>query len=61
MWAGRARALRAVGCISAVLLLANVVEAAVPGLFPAWMRIEMIGIAVLMGAVVLAVVRHRAR
>ena len=58
---GGARALRAVGWISAVLLVANVVEAVVPGLFPVWMRVEMIGIAVLMGAVVLAVVRHRAR
>lgn len=51
--------LRAVGLISAVLLLVNVLEALLPDLFPVWMRIEMIGIAALMAAVVLSVVFQR--
>ena len=39
---------RAVRVISTVLLVANLVEAALPGTFPAWMRVEMVGVAVLM-------------
>jgi hypothetical protein len=58
--AGSAGALRAVGLIAAVLLVANVVEASIPGFVPLWMRVEMVGIAVLMAGVVLLVVRERA-
>jgi uncharacterized membrane protein len=54
---GARSALRAVGIIAAVLLLANVVVALVPGLLPTWMRVEMIGIALLMSVAVLLVVR----
>jgi hypothetical protein len=56
---GSLRALRAVGLISAALFLVNVIEALLPGLFPVWMRTEMIGIAVLMASVILLVVRER--
>lgn len=56
---GRVGALRAVGIISAVLLVVNLVEALIPGLFPGWMRLEMVGIAVLMGGVVLSVTQER--
>lgn len=56
---GSVGALRAVGLISAVLLLVNVVEALIPGFVPIWMRVEMVGIAVLMAAVILCVVRER--
>lgn len=49
---GDPRARKAVVIISAVLALANLVTAAIPGLFPSWMRIEMVAIAVLMVAVV---------
>lgn len=58
--AGSSRALRAVGIIAGVLLLANLIEAAT-SLFPAWMRIEMIIIAVLMATVLLLVVRAARR
>jgi hypothetical protein len=57
--AGSLRALRAVGLISAALFLVNVIEALLPGLFPVWMRAEMIGIAVLMASVIALVVRER--
>ena len=53
---GRAGALRAVGIIAVVLAAVNVVEAAVPHAFPVWMRVEMVGIAVLMGAILGSVV-----
>ena len=56
---GSLSALRAVGIISAVLFLVNVVEAMIPGLFPTWMRIEMAAIAVLMAISVRLVVRAR--
>jgi hypothetical protein len=52
---GKPGAVRAVGIVAAVLLVVNVVEAALPGAFPVWMRIEMVVIAVLMAALVLAV------
>jgi hypothetical protein len=58
--AGRPGALRAVAIISAVLFGVNVIEAMIPGLFPLWMRAEMIGIAAVMAAVILLVVRERA-
>ncbi len=56
---GSRRAVTAVGVIAAVLLVVNVVEALLPGLFPSWMRVEMVAIAVLMAGTVLAVVRAR--
>ena len=52
-------ALRAVGIITGVLLAVNLVEAAIPHLFPVWMRIEMLAIAALMTAVLISVVRAR--
>jgi hypothetical protein len=51
-------ALRAVGIIAAVLFLVNVIEASLPGLFPIWMRAEMVVIALVMAAVILLVVRE---
>jgi hypothetical protein len=54
---GRRSGLRAVGIISGVLVLANAVEAMIPGLFPGWMRVEMVGIAALMALAVLLVVQ----
>ncbi|SDS58326.1 hypothetical protein [Microlunatus soli] len=54
--AGDRRAVRAVGIIAAVLLIANLIEAAT-GLFPGWMRIEMIVIAALMAVLLVTVVR----
>lgn len=58
---GKRSAVRAVGLIAAVQLLVNVVEALIPGFVPPWMRIEMIGIAALMGGVVFDVARWAAR
>ena len=57
--AGSPGALRAVGIISAGLFLVNVIEVLIPGLFPLWMRAEMIGIAVVMAAVMLLVFGER--
>ena len=57
---GSIRALRAVGLIAGALVLANVLLARLPGSLPTWMRIEALGIAVLMVGVVLLVVRERA-
>lgn len=54
---GRRSGLRAVGIISAALLLANVLGVVIPGLYPTWMRIEMVAIAALMAVAVLSVVR----
>jgi len=56
---GSTAGLRAVGVVAGVLVLVNVVEAALPHQFPVWMRLEMVGIALLMVAVVLLVVRER--
>lgn len=56
---GNGRALNAIWIIALVLLVVNTVEAAIPGLFPAWMRIEMVGIAALMAAVVVSALRAR--
>lgn len=56
---GSTRALRAVVVVAAVLLVVNLVEAVLPGVFPGWMRVEMVGIAVLMAAVVAAGLRAR--
>ena len=45
--------------MSAVLFLVNVTEAMIPGLFPLWMRAEMIGIALVMAVVIAPVARER--
>ncbi|WP_406146413.1 hypothetical protein [Streptomyces sp. NBC_01012] len=50
------RALTVIGC---VLLVVNLVEAALPGAFPVWMRVEMLVIAAMMLA--LAVLSARAQ
>ncbi|WP_185842402.1 hypothetical protein [Streptomyces sp. WAC 06725] len=50
---------RAVTVIGCVLLVVNVVEAALPGVFPPWMRIEMLIIAAMMLALVVLSVRGR--
>jgi len=55
--AGRRSGLRAVGIISGVLFVVNVVEALIPGFLPTWMRLEMAGVAVLMAVIVLLTVR----
>jgi hypothetical protein len=55
--AGNRGSLRAVGIISGVLVAVNVAEALVPDFVPTWMRVEMVGIAVLMAASVALVVR----
>ena len=49
----------AVPIIAAVLLLANIIEAAAPGAFPTWMRFEMVAIAALVGGVLVASMRER--
>ncbi len=58
---GNRGGLLAVGIISAVLLLVNVVEILIPGFLPMWMRIEMIGIAALMAGPVVLVTTIAAR
>ncbi|MFF7556723.1 hypothetical protein ACFZA9_27960 [Streptomyces olivaceus] len=57
---GSTRAVRALGVIAAVLLVVNLVEAALPDVFPGWMRVEMLAIALWMAALV-ALVRRSAR
>jgi hypothetical protein len=57
---GSRRAEVALLVIASVLSAANLVEAVVPGLFPEWMRVEMLGIAAVMIAV-LAVCRRSAQ
>ena len=54
---GRRSGLRAVGIISGVLVAVNVVEASLPGAFPTWMRVEMLGVALLMAVTVASVIR----
>lgn len=49
--------LRALGLISAALFLVNAVEVMIPGLFPVWLRVVMVGIALLMAAMIGLVVR----
>lgn len=56
---GSRRAMTAVGVVATVLLVVNIVEAVIPGLFPIWMRVEMVGIAVLMAAVAVSILRGR--
>jgi hypothetical protein len=48
----RGRALRAVRIITVALFTVNVVEAALPHVFPAWMRIEMAATALMMASLV---------
>lgn len=45
---GSPTGLRALTIIGCVLLVVNLVEAALPGAFPAWMRVEMLVIAAMM-------------
>ncbi|MFH8555935.1 MULTISPECIES: hypothetical protein [Streptomyces] len=56
----RTGGLRAVTVIGCVLLVVNLVEAVLPGAFPAWMRVEMLFIAAMMAALAAASFRaHR--
>jgi hypothetical protein len=55
--AGRRSGLRAVGLISATLFVVIVVEALIPGYFPTWMRVQMLGVVALMAVIVLLVTR----
>jgi hypothetical protein len=55
---GSRAALRAVGLISAALFLVNAIEAMIPGLFPVWLRVVAVGIAALMAAVTVLVIRE---
>jgi hypothetical protein len=55
---GSADACRALAIIGSVLLVVNVVEAALPHAFPGWMRIEMVVVAVLMAVLVSMAVRR---
>jgi hypothetical protein len=57
---GSTRAVRALGIIAATLLVVNLVEAALPDVFPEWMRVEMVAIALWMAAL-LILVRRSAR
>ena len=56
---GGRRGTVAIGIIAAVLMVANAIEAAIPGLFPTWMRWEMVGIAALMIGIIVTVYRRR--
>ncbi|MFF2921775.1 hypothetical protein ACFVTP_05050 [Streptomyces celluloflavus] len=57
---GSRTGLRAVAVIGCVLLVVNLVEAVLPGAFPAWMRVEMLFIAAMMAALAAASFRaHR--
>lgn len=56
---GNARARTATGVIAAVLVVVNIVESAVPGFFPPWMRVEMLALAALMVAVALLILGRR--
>lgn len=58
---GSRRALTAVTIIAGVLVVVNLVEAALPGVFPSWMRVEMVVIAALMVALAVLCVRARRR
>lgn len=58
-WRGSGRALRASLVIAVVILVVNVVEAALPGVFTAWMRIDMVVSAAIMLLLVIVLVRAR--
>lgn len=49
---GKQSALRAIGIISAVLFLVNIVEALLPNVMPAWIRVIMFVIAAIMICIV---------
>lgn len=59
--AGNRSGLRAVGIISTVLFLVNVVELLIPNFLPTWMRVEMVGIAGLMAGSIVLVAQIAAR
>ncbi|WP_158630266.1 hypothetical protein [Glycomyces terrestris] len=54
-----ARGLGAVAVIAGVLTAVNLVEAAIPGAFPSWMRVEMLAVAAL--TLLIAALAIRAR
>ncbi|GAA2158798.1 MULTISPECIES: hypothetical protein [Glycomyces] len=56
---GSAAGLRAVVVIAGILTAANLVEAAIPGLFPSWMRVEMLAVAALTLLVMVLAVKAR--
>jgi hypothetical protein len=56
---GSASGLRAVIVIAGVLTAANLAEAVIPGLFPAWMRVEMLAVAALTLLVLVLAARAR--
>ncbi|MHB6905813.1 hypothetical protein [Streptomyces sp. CB02959] len=56
---GSGSGLRALTIIGCVLLVVNLVEAALPGVFPSWMRVEMLVIAAMMLALATLSVRAR--
>ncbi|WP_328535660.1 hypothetical protein [Streptomyces sp. NBC_00344] len=56
---GSPSGLRALTVIGGVLLVVNLLEAALPGTFPAWMRAEMLVIAAMMLTLVILSVRVR--
>lgn len=56
---GSVRALRASLVIAVVVLVVNVVEAALPGTFPVWMRIDMVVVAGTMLLLTLVLARAR--
>jgi hypothetical protein len=56
---GSASGLRAVIVIAGVLTAANLAEAAIPGLFPSWMRVEMLAVAALTLLVLVLAARAR--
>ncbi|UNS97902.1 hypothetical protein MMF93_16540 [Streptomyces tubbatahanensis] len=58
---GSTRAVRALGIIATAMLVVNLVEAALPGLFPGWMRVEMVAIALWMSVLLILVRRSAAR
>ncbi|UNO38434.1 hypothetical protein [Streptomyces sp. MST-110588] len=56
---GSRTGIRALTVIGGVLLVVNLLEAALPGVFPAWMRVEMLVIAAMM--LTLAILSVQAR
>ncbi|MFD9599936.1 hypothetical protein ACFVRD_11040 [Streptomyces sp. NPDC057908] len=56
---GSPSGLRALTIIGCVLLVVNLVEAALPGVFPAWMRGEMLVIAAMMLTLAILSIRVR--
>jgi hypothetical protein len=54
---GSGRALRAATIIAVVLLVVNLIEAALPHAFPAWMRLDMVVVALLMATLAASLIR----